>query len=383
MPDGDAVPVDAAAASPSSAWAEGPDAGDRCLPGWPSSASVAASSANLGPGFDSLGLALGLYDEILVETTDAGLSSRSRARAPGRCPPTRRTWWSAPSHRPGRFDGRRAGRAAACCCAAATPSRTAADSARRPRPSSAALARRAAWSGTADQSSTPAQLIQLSTEFEGHPDNAPPRVLGGAVVVVDRRPDGAGRPAPPRRCACTPTSTCSRDPGRRVLDRRDPRCCCPARCHVAAAFNVSRAALLVVRAHRAAGPADGGHRGRAAPAAAGRGDARLGWYLSRCCAVVAYQRCSPAPARRCWRSRSSDCRPRRWSRGMVESVHRPRDARRRRCPCPSRCRARLSYRRPGSRVGPRALSSVPSGNRSVCTCADTRCYLFARMRSVD
>ena len=34
---------------------------------------VAASSANLGPGFDSVGLALSLYDEIIVETTDSGL----------------------------------------------------------------------------------------------------------------------------------------------------------------------------------------------------------------------------------------------------------------------------------------------------------------------
>ena len=35
---------------------------------------VAASSANLGPGFDSLGLALSLYDEIVVETTESGLT---------------------------------------------------------------------------------------------------------------------------------------------------------------------------------------------------------------------------------------------------------------------------------------------------------------------
>ena len=34
---------------------------------------VAASSANLGPGFDSIGLALSVYDEIIVETTDSGL----------------------------------------------------------------------------------------------------------------------------------------------------------------------------------------------------------------------------------------------------------------------------------------------------------------------
>lgn len=37
------------------------------------SAVVAASSANLGPGFDSIGLALSLCDEIVVETTDSGL----------------------------------------------------------------------------------------------------------------------------------------------------------------------------------------------------------------------------------------------------------------------------------------------------------------------
>ena len=34
--------------------------------GLTATSSVAASSANLGPGFDSLGLALSLYDEIVV-----------------------------------------------------------------------------------------------------------------------------------------------------------------------------------------------------------------------------------------------------------------------------------------------------------------------------
>lgn len=36
------------------------------------SAVVSASSANLGPGFDSIGLALSLCDEIVVETMDSG-----------------------------------------------------------------------------------------------------------------------------------------------------------------------------------------------------------------------------------------------------------------------------------------------------------------------
>src|SRR3954451_25488111 len=35
---------------------------------------VPATSANLGPGFDALGLALSLYDEIAVRVSEAGLS---------------------------------------------------------------------------------------------------------------------------------------------------------------------------------------------------------------------------------------------------------------------------------------------------------------------
>ncbi len=35
---------------------------------------VPATSANLGPGFDSAGMALQLYDEVTVRVTPAGLS---------------------------------------------------------------------------------------------------------------------------------------------------------------------------------------------------------------------------------------------------------------------------------------------------------------------
>src|SRR6202044_1284154 len=46
-----------------SAWSEGPVL-----------VRVPATSANLGPGFDVLGLALGLHDEVEVAVTPAGLS---------------------------------------------------------------------------------------------------------------------------------------------------------------------------------------------------------------------------------------------------------------------------------------------------------------------
>ena len=34
---------------------------------------VPASTANLGPGFDTLGLAVGVYDTVEVEVTQSGL----------------------------------------------------------------------------------------------------------------------------------------------------------------------------------------------------------------------------------------------------------------------------------------------------------------------
>ena len=61
--------------------------GDATLPaGLTATAVVAASSANLGPGFDSLGLALSLYDEIVVETTESGLAVEVEGEGAGQVP---------------------------------------------------------------------------------------------------------------------------------------------------------------------------------------------------------------------------------------------------------------------------------------------------------
>ena len=64
--------------------------------GLTATSSVAASSANLGPGFDSLVLALSLYDEIVVETTESGLNVKSRVKARVMCRWTPRTSWFVP-----------------------------------------------------------------------------------------------------------------------------------------------------------------------------------------------------------------------------------------------------------------------------------------------
>ena len=87
MPDGDAASGRPGrrrrAVGAGLAW----DSGDADLPaGLLASAVVAASSANLGPGFDSLGLALSLYDEIVVETTDSGLVVEVEGEGAGQVP---------------------------------------------------------------------------------------------------------------------------------------------------------------------------------------------------------------------------------------------------------------------------------------------------------
>jgi homoserine kinase len=153
----------------------------RTLPaGLMATAVVAASSANLGPGFDSFGLALGLYDEIILETTESGLVVEVEGEGAGQVP-------LGPQHLVVRAIQR--GLSAADVSAPGLTVRC--DNSiphSRGLGSSAAavVGGLAAVNGLLAQAgSTPLpekQLIQLSSEFEGHPDNASAAVLGGAVV---------------------------------------------------------------------------------------------------------------------------------------------------------------------------------------------------------
>ena len=47
---------------------------------------VPATSANLGPGFDALGLALALYDEVTAEVTGGGVTVTVRGQGAGDLP---------------------------------------------------------------------------------------------------------------------------------------------------------------------------------------------------------------------------------------------------------------------------------------------------------
>lgn len=229
----------------------------RTLPaGLSVTARVPASSANLGPGFDSLGMALGIYDEIEVRTTDSGLTIRVEGEGADDVP------WG-PSHLVVRAIERGLEAAGVWAdgldvvCRNVIPhSRGLGSSA------SAVVGGLAAGCGLAAKLD-PAlaigsdQLVQLASEFEGHPDNAAASVLGGIVVswtetAADAANDGAvaldhGRvyravrldPHPTLRpVVLIPEERSSTAHTRGLLPEVVP--------HGDAAFNVSRAALAVV-----------------------------------------------------------------------------------------------------------------------------------------
>jgi homoserine kinase len=205
---------------------------------------VSASSANLGPGFDSIGLALSLYDEIIVETKHSGLVVLVEGEGAGQLP-------LGPEHLVVRAvqcglqaAGVRVPGLVVRCRNAIPHSRGLGSSA------AAVVGGLAAVNGLVAQTDwnplSEDQLIQLSSEFEGHPDNAAASVLGGAVVSWIARSDDRPRySAVPLRLH-PDIHLYSAIPEERSLTA-ETRVLLPAQVsHDDARFNVSRAALLVV-----------------------------------------------------------------------------------------------------------------------------------------
>ena len=209
--------------------------------------SVAASSANLGPGFDSMGVALGRYDEIVVETTADGLVIEVEGEGAGEVSGGHDHLVVRAVHRGLAALGADAAGLIVRCRNTIPHSRGLGSSA------SAVVGGLAIANGLVAQADiqplNSAQMIQLSGEFEGHPDNASASILGGAVVSWAEAAAGAdGTPgyfAAPLRLhrnvrlfSAVPDVRSSTAETRAVL---------PARVsHADARFNVSRAALLVL-----------------------------------------------------------------------------------------------------------------------------------------
>ncbi|MGO1949430.1 MAG: homoserine kinase [Mycobacteriaceae bacterium] len=209
---------------------------------------VPASTANLGPGFDSLGLAVGLYDVVEVEAVDSGLEITVRGEGEGEVPLDERHLVVRALRSGLREAGVTVGGLRVTCHNSIPHSRGLGSSA------AAAVAGVAAASGLAGGDSATGALdddtvIQLSSAFEGHPDNAAACVLGGGVVSWTNIPiDGRSAPeyhavpvpvhASVSATALIPDFHASTEAVRRVLPSDVS--------HQDARFNVSRAALLPV-----------------------------------------------------------------------------------------------------------------------------------------
>ncbi|MEO6794750.1 MAG: homoserine kinase [Mycobacterium sp.] len=213
--------------------------------GLTASVAVAASSANLGPGFDSLGLALGLYDEVFVETVDSGLMVQVEGEGAGQVPLTSDHLVVQGIRRGLREVGVDAPGLVVRCRNAIPHQRGLGSSA------SAVVSGLAVVNGLVAQLEQPglseSQLIQLASEFEGHPDNAAAAVLGGAVVswTVSKADGAADYAAVPLRLhpdihlfPAIPEVRSSTAETRMLLPEQVSHC--------DARFNVSRVALLVV-----------------------------------------------------------------------------------------------------------------------------------------
>ncbi|MGY1898549.1 homoserine kinase [Nocardia gipuzkoensis] len=144
-------------------------------------ARVPASTANLGPGFDSLGMALGIYDEIQVRTTDSGLTIRVEGEGADDVP------WG-PSHLVVRAIERGLESAGVWADGLDVVCRNVIPHSRGLGSSASAvvggLAAGCALVAKLDPAlaTSAERMVQLAAEFEGHPDNAAASVLGGIVV---------------------------------------------------------------------------------------------------------------------------------------------------------------------------------------------------------
>lgn len=197
---------------------------------------VPATSANLGPGFDALGLALGVWDEIAVRAV-AG--------------PTRVTVRGEGAGAVGEGEDHlvvRALRAGLDAAGAAQVGLELTCDNRIPHGrglgSSAAavvaglVAARGLLGGALDDDA----VLRLATDLEGHPDNAAPALLGGATVAWMDGPRARAERIE-LDPALTPTVLV---PEGQMLTRRARAVLPETVPHRAAAANVSRTALLVL-----------------------------------------------------------------------------------------------------------------------------------------
>lgn len=198
---------------------------------------VPATSGNLGPGFDCLGMAHGIYDEVEA-TLIAGRSTvEVLGEGQDELPTDDSHLIVKAMHRGFEFAGMPLAGVRMTCRNSISQSRGLGSSAAAVV---AGLTLAAGFSGRPDLF-TKEDVLTLATEFEGHPDNAAPAVYGGAVISWS----GSGR-AHAASLDLHPELRTTLLIPKEVLSTSTARAALPVSVpHVDAAFNAARSALLV------------------------------------------------------------------------------------------------------------------------------------------
>ena len=221
---------------------------------WPAasrtvSVSVPATSANLGPGFDCLGLALELRNEVTVEAGEGTLAYDSPQATrysidvggidADKVPADGRNLLLQAADELFRRVGRRPA-AAAVRMVNRVPVGSGLGSS-----SAAIVAGLLAANEIVDAGWTQGELLRLAVEMEGHPDNVAPALLGGLVLGV--LPDAAQGPAELilRRLAPPPLAVVIVLPDFPLLTADARAVLPPTVSRADAIFNASRVALLL------------------------------------------------------------------------------------------------------------------------------------------
>ena len=205
----------------------------------PAKVRVSASSANLGPGFDSLGLALELYDVLAAQVADekclevdvAGEGAEDLRRDAKNL--VVKAMNTAFDHMGGRPRGLR------LSCANSIPHSRGLGSSSAAIIGGMALARALVLGG---QERLPDEkMLQLATDIEGHPDNVAAALYGGATIAWQGEEGARAVKVSPHpeisAVAFIPNAGISTSKARRLLPESVP--------HADAARNAGRAALLV------------------------------------------------------------------------------------------------------------------------------------------
>lgn len=198
---------------------------------------VPATSGNLGPGFDCLGMAHGIYDEVEATLIAGSSTVEILGEGQGELPTDDSHLIVRAMQRGFEFAGMPNAGVRMTCRNSISQSRGLGSSAAAVV---AGLTLAAGFVGRPDAFGR-AEVLTLATEFEGHPDNAGPAVYGGAVIAwaESGRAHAASLDIHPelRTTLLVPREVLSTATARAALPVSVP--------HVDAAFNAARTALLV------------------------------------------------------------------------------------------------------------------------------------------